>query len=489
MSERCIHWWILIAATCVAVVGATDHASSWNDGSRLATVECLVDHGTWIIDRSIFVVAPLETCPHPYGNQAAEFPHGTLDKLFIDGHYYSDKPPVPALLTAGPYWLWRACGGPSAAARPDWFCWCMTLCTSGLAYVVAIVCTNALARRIALPAMHRLMVIAAFAFGTLALPYSRSVNNHELLLGVTAALLLALERSSFLCAGLLAGLAYTIDLGAGPVICAGTMTYILAFQIRQRPIVAATIRQLALIGMVTMLFPALHHSLNYYIGGTWRPANANAAYFEWPGCPFDASTMSGAWNHSSPLAFMGYSLDLLVGKKGFWGHNLPLLIALPLLAALLRHQQPRRGLVVLCLAWSVGVWVIYAAGSRNYSGACVSVRWYVPLVSPLMYAAMLALRVRPKLFGAMVWLTLCGTAINTLAWWHGPWHGRMIVGYWAWYALGVVGAMWLMRRVRTPGERRSVSPTWSLLPRIWQNHIGLIPARRDSPFTSRYRTD
>jgi hypothetical protein len=57
---------------------------SWNDASRLATVESLVDFHTWQIDQSVF--QPL-----------------TGDKLFIHGHYYSDKSPVPALAMAALY--------------------------------------------------------------------------------------------------------------------------------------------------------------------------------------------------------------------------------------------------------------------------------------------------------------------------------------------------------------------------------------------------
>ncbi|HEX9867029.1 MAG TPA: hypothetical protein VGC99_00290, partial [Candidatus Tectomicrobia bacterium] len=45
----------LIAAATVAIVSARSYAGGWNDGSRLATVESLVDHRTLAIDRSIFV--------------------------------------------------------------------------------------------------------------------------------------------------------------------------------------------------------------------------------------------------------------------------------------------------------------------------------------------------------------------------------------------------------------------------------------------------
>ena len=62
--------WVLAAvALAIAAVGARPYAGGWNDGSRLATVECLVDYHTMAIDRSIFVQVPPpdgSQTPSPY---------------------------------------------------------------------------------------------------------------------------------------------------------------------------------------------------------------------------------------------------------------------------------------------------------------------------------------------------------------------------------------------------------------------------------------
>src|SRR5215468_10619301 len=102
---------VVILAVAVALASARPYAGCWNDGSRLATVESLVDHHTLAIDDSIFV-----RVPHADGQAASPYPpndallqsRGTLDKLLIDGRYYSDKSPVPALLLAGVYETWKA---------------------------------------------------------------------------------------------------------------------------------------------------------------------------------------------------------------------------------------------------------------------------------------------------------------------------------------------------------------------------------------------
>src|SRR3989338_8238197 len=47
---------------------------SWNDGSRFASVESMVERGTLAIDNSSFF-------------------NSTSDKIFYNGHFYSDKAP------------------------------------------------------------------------------------------------------------------------------------------------------------------------------------------------------------------------------------------------------------------------------------------------------------------------------------------------------------------------------------------------------------
>src|SRR5205085_3531738 len=107
VNDRVMTIGVSILAASIAMALGSDHAGGWNDGSRLATVECLVDHGTWAIDDSVFVKSAADRehlSADPYGpNGHEQVPHGTMDKLYIGGHYYSDKSPVPALLMAGPY--------------------------------------------------------------------------------------------------------------------------------------------------------------------------------------------------------------------------------------------------------------------------------------------------------------------------------------------------------------------------------------------------
>ena len=92
---------LLVAALAlIALVGARPYAGGWNDGTRLATVEALVDYHSFAIDNSVFVKVPADGRPYPDTDPLLQ-KIGTSDKLLIDGHYYTDKPPVPAVLLAG----------------------------------------------------------------------------------------------------------------------------------------------------------------------------------------------------------------------------------------------------------------------------------------------------------------------------------------------------------------------------------------------------
>ena len=117
---------ILIGSVLIAVLGARPYASSWNDGSRLATVEALVDQHTWAIDNSIFVKVPEQHDLDPYGRDVPST-GGTMDKMFINGHFYSHEPPVVALYMAGVYWVAQKLTGLTAAQQPHAFVYLITV--------------------------------------------------------------------------------------------------------------------------------------------------------------------------------------------------------------------------------------------------------------------------------------------------------------------------------------------------------------------------
>jgi len=433
-------WKLLVLAIslAIAVVSARPYAGGWNDGSRLATVECLVDYHTLAIDRSIFVQVPPRdgsATPSPYPNDEPSLRlHGTGDKLLIHGRYYSDKSPVPALLMAGVYQVWKWCTGATARQRADSFCYWMTLSSSGLAYVIAVCCIYQLGVPLRLKHSLRLALTSSLALATVALPYVRHVNNHMLLLGVAAALFLVLARFAeeikcgmasrvrLLALGCLAGLGYTIDLGAGPVLLICTLAVVACHCPRRGPLCSFVLAALPWL--------VLHHVVNYLVGGTLRPANAVPEYFEWPGCTFNQQNMTGSWKHASVVDFLLYAATLLFGKRGFLGHNLPLFLALPALAILLHRRRAEWPELLLAGGWCGGTWLLYALTSNNYSGQCCSIRWFVPLLAPCYYVLAIFLREYSRLQSVSLVLSGWGGIMAGLIWYQGPWMKHMVPFYW-----------------------------------------------------------
>ena len=437
LTKASAGFFLLLAAAFLAAISAQPYAGGWNDGSRLASVESLVDRHTWQIDGSLFVKTPGLENPRTNSvypaNDTNLIDHGTLDKLFIRGHYYTDKSPVPALVMVGVYKELQITTGLTAAKNPELFCYLMTLIFSGASYLVSVFCIGRIAARSGLPGRTQLLVTAAFAFATVALPYARHVNNHILLLAVFSLLFWTLfefvdgegEKKSPLLipiAGTLAGIGYTIDLGAGPVLVLCTAGFVLWHTRSLRTVVV----------LLLCAFPwfLAHHAINYLIGGTFKPANAVPEFFLWPGCPFNAQNLTGGWAHRSVWHFLFYTVDLLVGKKGFLGHNLPLFLAVAGSLPLLR-KMPRTP-KLLPFAWAVilGTWLLYAATSNNYSGLCCSVRWFVPLLAPFFYLLIVLLKTFPERESEMLLLTAWAFPMTVLMTLRGPWMQHMVPGYW-----------------------------------------------------------
>jgi len=153
--------------------------------------------------------------------------------------------------------------------------------------------------------------------------------------------------------------------------------------------------------------------------------------------------MTGGWNHPSVAHFAIYAAALLLGKRGFLGHNLPLFLSLAVARALFRKRIAELPEAIFAFATCGGVWLAYALNSNNYSGPCCSIRWFVPLLAPLYCLLILGLREDPAQLRPFLMLSGWGLLLSGWMWWKGPWMQHMIPGFWAiqaaaaasWYAV------------------------------------------------------
>ncbi len=454
-------WLFAAIALAAAAVGARPYAGSWNDGSRLAAVESLLDRGTLAIDDSIFCRPPRHLidsglAPYPAGRTDL-LTFGTLDKLFIHGHYHSDKPAVVSILMAALYQPLMGVGLPSPAERPDIFCWMMTVLTSGLGYAVAVGCLWALGTRLGLTPGWRLAWTASFALSTFALAYTRHVNSHIMMLGVVSAMCLLLVRlageardgraAPGLLAGLgtLAGLGFNLDFGSGPLLLAITFVLV-AWRFRRLvPVLVFTIAALPWVAAAI--------GLNYAIGGGWKPINMYPEYFIYPGSPFTQQNLTGFFRHS-PLDQFLYAAAMLIGKHGYWNHNLAILLGAAAGWRVLRVRFHGRAELVGLLAWCTSAWLLFAVLSNNMGGACCSVRWFVPFLAPAYWLLAILIRDRAEFRADFLALSAWGSVLGAIMWWVGPWTQRMVPMMWpvVGCALMTWGAIAHTRRRRALAE-------------------------------------
>jgi hypothetical protein len=88
--------------------------------------------------------------------------------------------------------------------------------------------------------------------------------------------------------------------------------------------------------------------------------------------------------------------------------------------------------------WCGGTWLAYAATSRNYSGQCCSIRWFVPLLAPAYYLLGVFLQRFPAWRGDFILLSAWGAVLAGIAWVYGPWIAHMVPGFWAVQAAALV---------------------------------------------------
>ncbi len=251
----------------------------------------------------------LPPCPTIPPSQASAARHprqiihrGTLLLRQIAG----SRPADGRLLSSLCKWM----TGWTARTHPDQFCRAMTLASSGLAYVVAVLCIYRLGRPLRLSLSVRLGPDRQFRLGHggPALRPARQQSHppprrdgragsgrravsgrQERGPGVG----LALRRP-----GHAGGTWDTRSIWAS-VQWSWFRTSLFCPESLPPPVACGAasaspgppVMSLFVLGALPWL--VLHHALNYAIGGTFQPANANPEYFCWPGSPFSARNLTG----------------------------------------------------------------------------------------------------------------------------------------------------------------------------------------------------
>jgi len=337
---------LLFAATLVF------QRMSAHSTSRLATIESLVERKTFAIDRASYE---------------------TIDKVLVDGHYYSHQPPLQAIAGAAVYYpLWLV-GFRLEPGRMTAYPM-VTFAVNGLMTTVGLLFFGWALEWSEVSERWRPAVMASLACGTLLLPFGTTMNGH----GFSAALIAMglyfyVRGGRLFWAGLLFGLAAASDhallvffgvFGLGAVIRIGKAA-----------------AEFFVAGALVLLPVGVYY---YAVGHSFAPLAVRPELFAYQGSVWSPSgdiqhrLTGAAWNSWQFAAT--YGLSLLVGPHGFLIYNPASCLALYGMAVVIRRRMKYWIEAVGVAAASCMLIVYYAFASVNSSGSSYSVRWFIPFL-------------------------------------------------------------------------------------------------------------
>lgn len=381
---------LMMAASLLMVVWNLQDSSlnNANTGSRYATVESLVDYGTYHIDRSRYV--------------------RTIDKYQVDGHYISSKPPTLPTLAAGVYWAYQHFTGKTIARYEGDVVRTVSFFTGGVCHILFLayfyrLCRLAFRRRLAV-----LTATAGACFAYLGVGYATHINNHSTaaafaVMGLYYAVRIRQQRDArwwhWPLAGLVLGVLPAIDL-PGLAVSAALGLYLLTFDWKK-----------TLLWFAPALLPGLatHLYLTYQISGSFKPFYFNGELKTYGNFYFRKPSGIDALREPKLV----YAFNALLGHHGLFSMT-PLYIfgAYELARSLVKRRWLGESLVVAATVLAFLGFFIFR--TRNYGGWCVGMRWFVPIMPLLLlYFGMWVDRVRlTRVLWAAVLAAFCVSCFN-----------------------------------------------------------------------------
>ena len=330
-----------------------------NTGSRYATIESLVDYGTYNIDASRYLFTP--------------------DKVKARDHFVSSKPPLLPTYGAGVYWLLKRITGWNILDNESIVVWTVGVFTGWLSHLVFLLYFYKLCKLLLVRQLAILVTLGAACFAYLGVAYATAINNHS----VGAAFAVAGFYHAFkakhglggklewVFAGLALGILPAIDLSSLALtgligLYLGTKSWRYAFLLYLPA---------ALPGLVTQ--PLLAHAAT----GTWIPAYADASLMTYKGSYF-GGRRAGIDALFEPKSV--YAFNVLVGHHGVFSMTPIFNFGLfEIVRRLWKREKFVPETIVFTICFTV-VTAFYIIRTHNYGGWCVGMRWLVPVMPWLL---------------------------------------------------------------------------------------------------------
>lgn len=384
---------------------------SVNPASRYATMESLVERGTWSIDGSSL---------------------RTVDKVEIDGKMYSSKPPLMVALLTPAYVAVRLAQGFGFSENPYQTVRAMRLFVAVAPWLVAMFLWLGLVRRLSDDPLIQLWASIAMIAGGLSTAYASHLDNHSIAMAALfagCALLAPVLRGQIapvraFAGGLAWGFATTCDLGAIPAV--GLVGLAILWLLRANRGAAAAL----LAGL--LIAPIAQTALLLAMTGDPRPFYVRDGLYDYAGSywrnPIEFDALDEPW----PV----YAFHALVGHHGLFSATPWFLLGIPWF---LQREDSDAAEIIRKAAVGATLFVLayYVFRTSNYGGRCVGMRWFMVLHPIFAIAAVRTVvrlnlvERRPILLGILTgW-----SAMNALLGAINPWEEGLI--YATFRALGL----------------------------------------------------
>ncbi len=360
--ERAVVGLMMVVSAVMVLWNLQDSSlKNANTGSRYATIESLVDHGTYSINESQYVF--------------------TIDKMKVGDDFISSKPPTLPTYGAGVYWLFQRITGFKISKNEGPVVWFVSLCTGWLAHVVFLIYLYRLSKLLMRRQLAIIGTVAAGGFAYLGVGYATAINNHSIAaaLGVVGFYYAVRVRRGadakvlhWVLSGLSFGVMTAVDLTSGAFMLAGFI-YLASYDWRR-----------TLLYFAPTLLPGvvLHQALNYSITGSMVPTYLNGDLKDFAENYF-RHRRGGIDALKEPKYI--YAFNVLLGHHGLFSMTpIYLFSGWELVAALKRRRAlPEVLFVVGVVTTFLG---FYIFRSTNYGGWCVGMRHLVPIMPMLVLA-------------------------------------------------------------------------------------------------------
>lgn len=331
---------------CAVVLGALlvflriETVSNTNSASRFATIQSLVEEQTWAIDHS-------------------QFQERTIDKVYVDGHFQSSKPPLLTAVGAGIYWVLYHGAAISFEKHESTVIWILNFLLATIPHWILLVFFFRWVREDFSDPKTASLAIAAFAFGYLGLGYSGTLNNHTPAGVVLFLSFYFLRKEKFSASGFTAGLIPTLEL---PGALFGAILFARA-TLKDRKKAFTRFLPLSAIPLF------VHFVLSYVSSRSLIPVYLRSDLYQYA---------NSYWQNPSGLDALYepkwiYFFNITFGHHGIYSMT-------PLL--LLGMKYVKRDILI----WGPFIFLLffYTWTTRNYGGNCVGMRWLL-FPMPLLF--------------------------------------------------------------------------------------------------------